>query len=79
MPLTWVFVVGGFLVLFGVQLVVEFRPEGRFASALQPRLFAGLYLDEFFTRIAFRIWRPTFRPSEEGDACSRLESTIEVP
>ena len=63
MPLTWAVVIGGFVILFGVQMVLECRPDGRIARAIQPRLFAGLYLDELFTRMTFRLWPPrTKRP-----------------
>ncbi len=36
--------------------------EGRLARALYPWLFAGLYLDERFTRFTFRVWPPRFQP-----------------
>ena len=63
MPLTWVVVIGGFVLLFGVQVILECRPDGQLARAIQPRLFAGLYLDELFTRMTFRLWPPrTKRP-----------------
>lgn len=51
-------VVAGFVVLFVVEAVLRSRPRGRLARALQPALFAGLYLDELFTRMTFRIWPP---------------------
>ena len=44
------------LSLAALQLVLQARPDGRLAQALQPRLFAGFHLDEFFTRFAFRLW-----------------------
>lgn len=44
--------------LFVVQAVVQARPDGRLARALYPRLFAGLHLDAWFTRLTFRLWRP---------------------
>lgn len=34
------------------------RSDGRLARALGPWLFAGLFLDERFTRLTFRVWPP---------------------
>ncbi|MEZ4330478.1 MAG: NADH-quinone oxidoreductase subunit L [Myxococcota bacterium] len=45
-----------FGLLFGVQGWIAARPDGRLARALYPRLFAGLYLDDLFTRLTFRLW-----------------------
>ncbi len=60
-PFTWIIVVAGFVGLFVVQIVLEARPVGRLARALQPRLFVGLHLDEAFTRVTFRLWPPRLR------------------
>ena len=46
----------GFTCLFVLQAALQARPQGRLARALYPRLFAGFYLDELFTRLTFRIW-----------------------
>ncbi|MBL8954698.1 MAG: hypothetical protein JNK82_28230, partial [Myxococcaceae bacterium] len=48
----------GFVALFGLKTSLALRPEGPLARALYPRLFAGLYLDELFTRLTFRLWPP---------------------
>lgn len=48
-----------FGLLFALQLALETRPNGRIARALYPPLFAGLYLDELFTRFTFRVWPAT--------------------
>ena len=45
-----------FGLLFVLHVAMETRPEGRVARALYGPLFAGLYLDELFTRLTFRIW-----------------------
>ena len=47
---------GCFALLYAVQGVVRARPLGTFARRLYPALFAGLYLDELFTRLTFRLW-----------------------
>lgn len=48
------------LLAFGAQFVVhalmQSRPDGRLAQVLHRNLFAGLYLDEIFTRLTFRVW-----------------------
>jgi NAD(P)H-quinone oxidoreductase subunit 5 len=45
-----------FVVLYGIQMIVRLKPMGALASALYPWLYAGLYLDEVFTRATFRLW-----------------------
>jgi NAD(P)H-quinone oxidoreductase subunit 5 len=52
----------GFGALFLLQAVMQSWPQGRLARALYPRLFAGLYLDERFTRLTFRVWPPKLPP-----------------
>ena len=49
-------VIGCFVVLFVVQGAVRARPQGALSRKLYPWLFAGLYLDEVFTRLTFRVW-----------------------
>lgn len=49
-------VIGCFVVLFIVQGAVRARPHGTLSRKLYPWLFAGLYLDEVFTRLTFRVW-----------------------
>ena len=58
-------VLGCFGLLFVVQGAVRARPQGALARSLYPWLFAGLYLDEFFTRLTFRIW-PARAPAMPG-------------
>jgi NAD(P)H-quinone oxidoreductase subunit 5 len=53
-----------FGVLFAVQGVVRARPGGRLARRLYPWLFAGLFLDELFTRITFRLWPAPHRAAD---------------
>lgn len=54
----WAVVGASLVALFLVQTVLQTRPTGALASWLKPRLFAGLYLDEWFTRMTFRLWPP---------------------
>jgi NAD(P)H-quinone oxidoreductase subunit 5 len=59
----WAVILTGFVGLFGVHAVLLARPQGRLARALQPTLFAGLYLDELFTRWTFWLWPPRLKPT----------------
>ena len=52
--LTWVMLC--FTLLFAMQCLIRTRPHGAVASSLYPRFYAGLYLDEWFTRMTFRVW-----------------------
>ena len=57
----WQIVVGGLVLLFIAQSIVQTSPNGRFATWLQPHLVSGLYIDDWFTRVTFRLWPPAFR------------------
>jgi NAD(P)H-quinone oxidoreductase subunit 5 len=52
--LVWVMLC--FTLLFVMQCLIRARPHGAVASRLYPWFYAGLYLDEWFTRVTFRIW-----------------------
>ncbi|MEP6825854.1 MAG: proton-conducting transporter membrane subunit, partial [Ramlibacter sp.] len=55
-PALVAWVLGCFGLLFVVQGAVRVWPRGALARWLYPTLFAGLYLDELFTRLTFRLW-----------------------
>jgi NAD(P)H-quinone oxidoreductase subunit 5 len=55
-PALVVWVLACFGLLFVVQGAVRIWPRGALARWLYPTLFAGLYLDELFTRMTFRLW-----------------------
>jgi NAD(P)H-quinone oxidoreductase subunit 5 len=59
--LKWNIVVGGLIVLFLAQSVLQTRPNGAFSKWIQPHLISGLYIDDWFTRVTFRLWPPGFR------------------
>ena len=67
-----------FFLLFGVQMVLEYRPDSRVARALRPRLYAGLYLDEIFTRLTFRIWPPRRETSSSDVPALQAAEPLEV-
>lgn len=45
-----------FATLYGVQAGVILRPRSTLPSRLYDWIYAGLYLDERFTRLTFRLW-----------------------
>lgn len=57
----WLIVVAGLGVLFLTQSMLQTRPNGWFSRWLQPHLVSGLYIDDWFTRVTFRLWPPGFR------------------
>jgi NAD(P)H-quinone oxidoreductase subunit 5 len=59
--LQWTIVVAGLGVLFVAQSLLQTRPNGWFSRWLQPHLVSGLYIDDWFTRVTFRLWPPGFR------------------
>jgi NAD(P)H-quinone oxidoreductase subunit 5 len=62
--------VGAFALLFAIQGILSAYPHAAIARALYPRLFAGLYLDDLFTRLTFRIW-PARRTLPESGPSAR--------
>lgn len=60
-----VWVLACFGLLFVIQGAVRARPNSALARTLYPWLFAGLYLDEIFTRLTFRVW-PARVPATPG-------------
>ena len=57
----WTIVAAGFGVLYLAQSLLQTRPNGWFSNWLQPHLVSGLYIDDWFTRVTFRLWPPGFR------------------
>ncbi len=59
--LEWQVVVGGLVVLFIAQSIMQTSPNGRFSNWIQPHLDSGLYIDDWFTRVTFRLWPPALQ------------------
>ena len=55
-PGLWAWVAVSFGALFVLQTWVRSRPQSILARRLYPWFYAGLYLDEWFTRLSFRVW-----------------------
>jgi len=47
-----------FAALFAAQVTSVVAPHGRLATRVLPWIYAGLFLDEGFTRLAFSVLRP---------------------
>ena len=54
----WQVVVAGLGLLFVAQSIMQASPNGRFSRFIQPHLDSGLYIDDWFTRVTFRLWPP---------------------
>jgi NAD(P)H-quinone oxidoreductase subunit 5 len=54
----WAVVTAGLVVLFFAQTLMQASPGGLLVRVLLPHLRSGLYLDEWFTRLTFRLWPP---------------------
>lgn len=57
----WLIVIGGLGVLFLAQSILQVSPNGWFSRWLQPHLVSGLYIDDWVTRVTFRLWPPGFQ------------------
>ncbi|CAN5907978.1 NADH-quinone oxidoreductase subunit L [soil metagenome] len=75
---SWVLVSLGFIGLFVVKAILQLAPDGRVARAVYPWLFAGLYLDERFTRLTFRVWPPRFRRPTESPLQINVHAIVEA-
>jgi NAD(P)H-quinone oxidoreductase subunit 5 len=64
----WSVVTAGLVVLFIAQTLLQTSRGGRLGRLARPHLRSGLYLDEWFTRLTFRIWPPRL---ERATAVSR--------
>ncbi len=56
-------VAGCFVLLFVLQSLIRTQPQGCLAQKLYPWFFAGLHLDEWFTRLTLRVWPLRLAPS----------------
>lgn len=64
-----------FTLLFVVQGRIRANPDARFARWLYPWFFNGLYLDEMFTRITFRVWPARLTPARDGALAEHAPAT----
>lgn len=62
----WVLMV--FIVLYPVQSLVSINRRSSSTSAFYNWIYAGLYLDERFTRLTFRLWPARATAASEADS-----------
>jgi NAD(P)H-quinone oxidoreductase subunit 5 len=77
-PVMWKFVTWGLVVLFLVQTRLQTNPRSRLARLVRTHLYHGLYIDEWFTRLTFRIWRPRLERSHVVSRPSVARGTQEA-
>ncbi len=73
----WLLAGAGLVTLFALKATVSLRPHCRLARALYPWLFAGLFLDERFTRLTFRVWPPRLPQPASAEAVA-VHAAVEV-
>jgi NAD(P)H-quinone oxidoreductase subunit 5 len=54
----WIAVAVAFVLLFAVQSLIRIAPSSALVRGLYPWFYGGLFLDEKFNNIAFRVWPP---------------------
>jgi NAD(P)H-quinone oxidoreductase subunit 5 len=70
-PLLFAWAAACLLTLYAVQSWIEAYPRGALSARLHPWAYAGFHLDEYFTRLTFRLWPVRIRevpaePSPDG-------------
>ncbi len=75
----WWLTGGAFLGLFVLKSALQLRPGGALARTLHPWLFSGLYLNELFTRLTFRVWPLRLPPAaDEAPGALPAPAPLEV-
>jgi len=69
---------GTLIVLFVAQTILQTDPSGRLARLVLPHLSSGLYIDEWFTRLTFRVWPPRLERAAVVSRPSVAEGTREA-
>ena len=86
-PTAFLIVTGlAFVALFAIQTLCLLAPEGRLALRIRPWLYAGLFLDDAFTRVAFAVSpppaaaaRPVLLPQPAAVAVVRTRTHVSAP
>lgn len=65
--------------LYLVQFIIALRPHGALAIGLYDRIYAGLYLDEWFTRLTFRLWPARLPAVTRGHLADSEFETMRSP
>ncbi len=72
-PLLLGWVTAAFAAFYALQVWITAWPNGALAQALHPRVYAGFWLDERYTRAVFRLWPPRPAPRAVSIHPTRLE------
>lgn len=72
-PALLVVVGGAFALLFTVQALCAIAPGRGVARRLYPWIYGGLFIDEAFTRVAFKVWGPP-PPHARGGPLPQLDA-----
>ncbi len=72
----WSVVVTGLVALFIAQTLVQTSPNGRLARLIQPHLLRGLYIDDWFTRMTFRLWPPRLERATVASPSARTRPKL---
>lgn len=75
-PFLWSVVLVGLVVLFIAQTILQTSPGGTLAGFLQPHLLRGLYIDDWFTRLTFRLWPPRLERPNTATPSSRVRPRL---
>ncbi len=73
---TWRIVLGALVALFIAQTILQTSPDGRFTRFIQPHLLRGLYMDDWFTRVTFRVWPPRLDRATAATPSSRARPKL---
>ena len=72
----WTVVITGLVALFIAQTLMQTSPNGRLARLIQPHLLRGLYIDDWFTRMTFRLWPPRLERSATRSPSARARPKL---
>ena len=73
-PALALFVGISFLILFVIQGYLRSKPDSVLSRTLYPWFYAGLYLDEAFTRVTFSLW-----PAQVVNTSTRRDAARNLP
>lgn len=72
----WTVVALGLVLLFVAQTILQISPSGRLTRFLHPHLLKGLYIDDWFTRMTFRVWPPRLERPAMATPSSRARPRL---
>jgi NAD(P)H-quinone oxidoreductase subunit 5 len=64
------------LALYTVQSWIDAFPRGMLSARLHPWAYAGFHLDDYFTRLTFRLWPTRIREKPADTAIVPADGTL---